>query len=89
MIPPIFTGAWKDWISRGTVLLVLSGTSALSVTAALSYVGAVAVSAKNGIIVKGTRFVEALAKAKTMIFNKTGTLTEGRYAVLDVVPHGV
>lgn len=89
VIPPIFTGAWKDWISRGTVLLVLSGTSALSVAAALSYVGAVAVSAKNGIIVKGTRFVEALAKAKTMIFNKTGTLTEGRYAVLDVVPHGV
>ena len=47
---------------------------------------AAAIAAKCGIVIKGTRFVEALSRAKTMVFNKTGTITEGKYTVLDVVP---
>ena len=86
LLPPIFNGEWRTWISRGVVILVLSNTAALSVTAALSYLGASAIAAKCGIVIKGTRFVEALSRAKTMVFNKTGTITEGKYTVLDVVP---
>lgn len=86
VIPPIFNGEWRSWIGRGIILLLLSNTAAISATTALSYLGAVAASAKSGIVIKGTRFVEALYRAKTMVFNKTGTITEGKYSIIDVVP---
>lgn len=86
VLPPIFGGGWRTWIGRGAIFLALSNTAALGVTTAQAYLGAVAVAAKNGIVVKGTRFIEALSEAKTMIFNKTGTITEGKYTVIDVVP---
>lgn len=89
LLPPIFNGEWRVWIGRATVLLALSNTAVFAAAGALSFFGGIAVSAGRGIIVKGTRFIEALARTKTMVFNKTGTLTEGRYAVTDVVPSGV
>ena len=89
VVPPIFTGEWKLWIGRAAVLLALSNTAVFAAAASLSFLGGIAVSAGRGIVVKGTRFIEALARTKTMVFNKTGTLTEGRCTVTDVVPHGV
>ena len=89
VIPPIFTGEWRAWIGRAAVLLALSNTAVFAAAASLSFLGGIAVSARHGIIVKGTRFIEALARTKTMVFNKTGTLTEGQYVVTDVVPNGV
>lgn len=89
VILPLFTGEWKVWIGRAAVLMALSNTAVFAAAMALSFLGGIAVSAANGIIVKGTRFVEALARTKTMVFNKTGTLTEGRFVVTDVVPKGV
>ena len=89
VVPLIFTGEWKMWIGRAAVLLALSNTAVFAAAASLSFLGGIAVSAGRGIVVKGTRFIEALARTKTMIFNKTGTLTEGRCTVTDVVPHGV
>lgn len=86
VIPPIFNGEWRSWIGRGIILLLLSNTAAISATTALSYLGAVAAAAKNGVVIKGTRFVEALYRAKTMVFNKTGTITEGKYSIIDIVP---
>lgn len=86
VIPPIFNGEWRSWIGRGIILLLLSNTAAISATTALSYLGAVAAAAKNGVVIKGTRFVEALYRAKTMVFNKTGTITEGKYFIIDIVP---
>lgn len=86
LIPPIFGGAWKTWISRGVIFLVLANTYAMTATTAQAYLGAIAVAAKNGVVIKGTRFVEALSRIRTMIFNKTGTLTEGKYIVTDIVP---
>lgn len=86
VVPPIFNGEWRSWIGRGIILLILSNTAAISATTALSYLGAVAAAAKRGVVIKGTRFVEALYRAKTMVFNKTGTITEGKYSIIDVVP---
>lgn len=89
LLPPIFNGEWRLWIGRGIILLILANTAALSVLTSLGYLGAVAVSARNGITIKGTRFVEALYRAKTVVLNKTGTITEGKYTVIDVAARGM
>lgn len=89
VLPPIFNGEWRLWIGRGIILLILSNTAALSVLTSLGYLAAVAVAAKNGITIKGTRFVEALFRARTVVLNKTGTITEGKYTVIDVAPRSM
>lgn len=89
VLPPILNSEWRVWIGRAGVLLALSNTAVFSTTGALCFMGGIAVAAGSGIVIKGTRFVEALARTKTMIFNKTGTITEGRYTVTDVHPKGM
>lgn len=88
LIPSILTGDYKEWVGRAAVLLALSNTAVLSASVSLCFLGAVAVLAKRAIFVKGTRFIEVLARTKTMVFNKTGTITEGRYIVTDYAPEG-
>lgn len=89
LIPTILTGDYKEWIGRAAVLLALSNTAVLSASVSLCFLGAVAVLAKRAVFVKGTRFIEVLARTKTMVFNKTGTITEGRYIVTDYAPDGI
>ena len=86
VIPSLISGEWRKWIGRAVILLVLSGTGMLTSASSIAYLGCVAVCAKNGIVIKGTRFIEAAAKVKTMVFNKTATLTDGHYSVIDAVP---
>lgn len=89
VVPSILTGEWKVWMGRVALLLALSNTAVLPATSSMCFVGAIAALAKCGVVVKGTRFIEALARTKTMVFNKTGTITDGRYIVTDVVPTGM
>lgn len=89
VLPPIFTGTWSQWIVRAGVLLALGNTAVLSAVSALCFTGCICVASSRGVIIKGTRFVEALARIKTMVFNKTGTITEGRCTVVDVEPVGM
>lgn len=89
VLPPIFTGDWSAWVRRAGVLLALGNTAVFSAVSAMGFLGGVAVAARHGVVIKGTRFVEALARAKTMIFNKTGTISEGRCIIIDVEPVGM
>lgn len=84
-IPDYFAiHGWKDWIYRALEFLVVSCPCALVISIPLSFCGGITVSAKKGILIKGSTFLEGLAKTKTAVFDKTGTLTKGNFLVTDI-----
>ncbi len=84
--PPLFTGAsLADWVYRALVLLVISCPCALVVSIPLGYFGGIGRASRQGILVKGSNFIDALAALKIIVFDKTGTLTQGAFKVLETV----
>ena len=89
VVPPLFfAGSWGDWFYRSLVLLVIACPCALVISTPVSIVAALAAAAHNGVLIKGGSYVEAPAKLQAMALDKTGTLTEGRPRVLEIVPLG-
>lgn len=91
VIPPIFVpGAmFGDWLHRGLVFLVVSCPCALVLSIPLSYFSGIGVASKNGILIKGSNYLEALRYVDTVVFDKTGTLTEGVFDVVKVNSVGI
>ena len=85
VIPSLITGNWHDWIHRSLILLVASCPCAIVISAPLAFFTTMGAAAKNGMIIKGSRYIEALAKVDTAVFDKTGTLTQGRPEVIDII----
>ncbi|MGN1328350.1 MAG: heavy metal translocating P-type ATPase [Eubacterium sp.] len=80
LVPPIFlNGDWQEWIYRGLSVLVVSCPCALVISIPLSFFGGIGACSKEGILVKGGNYLEALAKADTGVFDKTGTITSGKF----------
>lgn len=77
VIPSVISGDWQSWIYRSLILLVASCPCAVVLSAPLAFFSSMGAAAKNGMILKGSRYIEALAKADTVVFDKTGTLTTG------------
>jgi len=87
LVPPLlFGGAWAGWFYRSLVLLVIACPCALVISTPVSIVAAVAASARNGVLVKGGVYIELPAAIKAMALDKTGTLTEGKPVVTEIVP---
>lgn len=85
IVPPLFgAGAWSDWILRGLTFLVVSCPCALVISVPLSFFGGIGGASKVGILVKGSNYLETLAKVETVVFDKTGTLTDGTFNVVAV-----
>ena len=89
-LPPLFiSGAsLSEWIYRALVFLVVSCPCALVVSIPLGFFGGIGGASKNGILVKGGNYLEALNNVDTVVFDKTGTLTKGVFVVTDIVPSG-
>lgn len=82
VLPPLLGfGSWTQWISRSLVFLVASCPCALVIAIPLSFFAGIGASSKRGILVKGSKYMEVLAKAEAVVFDKTGTLTTGRLSV--------
>jgi Cd2+/Zn2+-exporting ATPase len=84
--PLLFGVSWPDGLYNALVLLVIACPCALVISTPVSVVASLAAAAKNGVLIKGGIFVEAPAHLKAIAMDKTGTLTEGKPAVVDVVP---
>ena len=86
VVPPLFTGAWSEWVRRALIFLVISCPCALVISVPLSFFGGIGGASKHGILVKGSNYMEVLAKIHTIVFDKTGTLTKGVFRVKAVHP---
>lgn len=92
LIPPIINmimgnpAAWQTWIIRALTFLVISCPCALVISIPLSFFGGIGCASTNGILVKGSNYLEALAATKYIVFDKTGTLTKGVFEVTGNYP---
>ncbi len=87
LIPPLAAGGnWSDWIYRALSFLVISCPCALVISIPLSFFGGLGGASKEGILIKGSNYLEALADAEMVVMDKTGTLTKGIFAVNKLVP---
>lgn len=93
-IPPCFgAGAYAEalpvWLYRALTFLVVSCPCALVISVPLSFFGGIGGASRQGILVKGSNYLDALAKLETVVFDKTGTLTQGVFTVNIVHPHRI
>ena len=88
-LPPIILGGgWAEWIQRACIFLVISCPCALVISVPLGFFGGIGAASKQGVLVKGSNYLEALSEMKTIVFDKTGTLTKGEFVVSEVIPNG-
>lgn len=86
LIPALFVDSYdfKDWLYRALVFLVISCPCALVISVPLGYFGGIGAASKNGILFKGSNYLELMAKLDIVVMDKTGTLTEGVFKVQKV-----
>ncbi len=84
VIPSLVTGEWGVWCHRALIFLVVSCPCALVISVPLSFFGGIGGASKRGILIKGSVYMEQLAKADVVVFDKTGTLTYGSFDVIEI-----
>ena len=85
LVPPLLgLGTWSDFIHRALTFLVISCPCALVISVPMGFFAGIGCASRNGILVKGSNYLEALGQAKVVAFDKTGTLTTGTFQVLEV-----
>lgn len=90
IVPLILHGAWSyEYIHRALVFLVVSCPCALVISVPLSFFGGIGGASKLGILLKGSNYIELLAKSEAVVFDKTGTLTKGNFAVVELQPEKI
>lgn len=91
VVPPIVTPAHDlaEWVHRALIFLVISCPCALVISVPLGFFGGIGGASKEGILVKGSNFLEELSNAKIVVMDKTGTLTKGSFDVTEIVAKGI
>lgn len=86
IIPPLLIpdASFKDWLYRALIFLVVSCPCALVISIPLGFFGGIGGASKQGILIKGSNYLETLANTRTVVFDKTGTLTKGNFAVTSI-----
>lgn len=80
------TGSWMNWIYRACTFLVISCPCAMVISVPLAFFGGIGAAGKNGVLVKGSNYLEQLAMLDTVVSDKTGTMTRGSFKVTSVEP---
>lgn len=90
IVPPMISGNFRAefaiWLQRALTFLVVSCPCALVISVPLSFFGGIGGASKNGILIKGSNYIETLSKINKIVFDKTGTLTEGVFEVVAIHP---
>ncbi|MBQ9777362.1 MAG: cadmium-translocating P-type ATPase, partial [Clostridia bacterium] len=93
ILPPLasqsFSAAFPLWLTRALTFLVVSCPCALVISVPLTFFGSIGGAARHGILIKGGTYLEQLAKAQTVVLDKTGTLTRGSFTVSAIRPSGI
>ncbi|CEH35849.1 heavy metal translocating P-type ATPase [Romboutsia lituseburensis] len=91
VVPPIVIkdAVFSDWLYRGLIFLVVSCPCALVLSIPLSFFSGIGFASKNGILIKGSNYLEALRSVDTVVFDKTGTLTKGVFNVTKINSVGI
>lgn len=93
ILPPLasesFSAAFPVWLTRALTFLVVSCPCALVISVPLTFFGSIGGAARHGILIKGGTYLEQLAKAQTVVLDKTGTLTKGFFTVSAIHPNGI
>lgn len=84
VIPSLITGDWATWIKRALVCLVASCPCSIVISVPLAYFAGIGAASRIGVLIKGGRFVEAMAGTKCLCFDKTGTLTDHQISVSEI-----
>lgn len=84
LIPSVITHDYGTWIYRGLLFLVVSCPCALVISVPLGFFTGIGCSSKNGVLIKGSNYLEMLSKLDSVVFDKTGTLTKGEFAVSEI-----
>ncbi|MBR4388511.1 MAG: cadmium-translocating P-type ATPase [Prevotella sp.] len=89
-IPPLFSGsfgtAFPNWLYRALMFLIVSCPCALVISIPLTFFGGIGGASRQGILIKGSNYMDTLSKLNTVVFDKTGTLTHGQFVVEAVHP---
>lgn len=88
VVPPLVLpeAAFTDWLQRALIFLVISCPCALVVSIPLGFFGGIGAASRNGILIKGSNYLEALNSVESVVFDKTGTLTKGVFKVTEIRP---
>ena len=86
VVPSLVTGDWGVWVHRALTFLVISCPCALVISIPLSFFGGIGGASAQGILVKGGNYLELLAKTETVVFDKSGTLTQGVFGLSALCP---
>ena len=92
LLPPVFSilmglePGWGDWVYRALSFLVISCPCALVISVPLSFFAGIGGAGSEGILIKGSNYLEQLSKLKCLVFDKTGTLTQGHFQVAELIP---
>jgi len=91
LLPALFVGnyVFNDWLYRSLVFLVISCPCALVISIPLGYFGGIGLASRNGILFKGSNYLDVMTKIDTVVMDKTGTLTKGVFKVQQIVPVGI
>lgn len=92
-LPPLFASnyllSFPEWLYRALTFLIVSCPCALVISVPLAFFGGIGGASKNGILIKGGRYMDTLSRAGVVVFDKTGTLTKGRFEVTAVHPENI
>ena len=87
IVPPLAAGGgWREWIETACTFLVISCPCALVISVPLGFFGGIGAASRQGVLVKGSNYLEAVAEMTTIVFDKTGTLTKGEFKVTEILP---